>query len=75
MPAFDVHVSLSPAARQPVISFSAVSNNLYEVDCASSLVPPPQWSILAPNLIGSNSVISITDTNAALQRFYRVVAW
>jgi hypothetical protein len=72
VPAFSAHVSLSPGTRQPVISFSAVSNHLYEVDYANSLVAPLQWNILASNLIGSNSVISINDTNTALQRFYRV---
>ena len=70
--AVNVHVSLSPVSRQPVISFSALSNHLYEVDYANSLAPPPQWNILASIPIGSDSVISVTDTNTAVQRFYRV---
>jgi unsaturated chondroitin disaccharide hydrolase len=74
VPAFNVQASLSPVTQYPVISFPAISNHLYEVDYASSLTPPQQWSILASNLIGSNSVISINDTSPASQRFYRVKA-
>ncbi len=74
VPAFNVQASLSPVTQYPVISFPAVSNHLYEVDYANSLTPPLQWSILASNLIGSNSVISINDTISAPQRFYRVKA-
>lgn len=71
---FNIQASLSPATGYPIISFPAVSNYLYEVDYANTLKPPPQWSVLASNLIGSDSVISINDTNPALQRFYRVKA-
>jgi hypothetical protein len=42
------------------------------VDYTDSLTSPPQWSILASNLIGSDYVISVNDTNPAPQRFYRV---
>jgi Bacterial Ig domain/Bacterial cadherin-like domain/Glycosyl Hydrolase Family 88 len=72
VPVFDAQLSLAPVTSQPVISFLAVSNHLYEVDYANSLTPPQLWSVLASNLIGSNSVISINDTNPAPQRFYRV---
>jgi hypothetical protein len=71
---FNVQASLSPVTGYPVISFPAVSNYLYEVDYADSLAPPPPWSILASNLIGSDALISINDTNPAPQRFYRVKA-
>jgi hypothetical protein len=71
---FNVQASLSPVTHQPVISFPSVSNHLYEVDDANSLTPPQQWSILASNLPGLDSVISINDTNSAPQRFYRVKA-
>src|SRR5208282_4462094 len=71
---FNAQASLSPLTGYPIISFPAVSNYLYEVDYANSLTPPPQWSILASNLTGSDSVISINDTNPAPQRFYRVKA-
>ena len=62
VPAFNVQASLSPVTQNPVISFPAISNHLYEVDYANSLTPPLQWSVLASNIIGSNSVISINDT-------------
>ncbi len=71
---FSAQASLSPLTGYPIISFPAVSNYLYQVDYANSLTPPPQWSILASNLIGSDSMISINDTNPAPQRFYRVKA-
>jgi hypothetical protein len=69
---FNAQASLSPATGDPVISFPSVSNYLYEVDYADSLTPPQQWNILASNINGSDSVISINDTNPAPQRFYRV---
>ena len=75
VPAFNAQSSLAPVTRQPVISFPTVSNHVYEVDYADSLTPPPQWNVLAPSLTGSNSVISINDTNPAPQRFYRVKVW
>jgi hypothetical protein len=71
---FDVQASLSPVTGYPVIAFPAISNRLYEVDYANSLTPPQQWSILASNLPGLDSIISINDTNPAPQRFYRVKA-
>lgn len=74
VPAFNVQAFLSPVTSQPLISFPTVSNHLYEVDYADSLTPPQLWSILASNLIGSGSVISINDTNSVPQRFYRVKA-
>jgi hypothetical protein len=48
---------------------------VYEVDYANSLMPPLQWNFLAPYLTGSNSVLSVNDTNPAPQRFYRVKVW
>ena len=71
---FNAQASLSPVTGHPVISFPAVSNYLYEVDYVDGLTPPLQWSTLASNLTGSDSVISINDTNRAPQRFYRVKA-
>jgi Big-like domain-containing protein/glycosyl hydrolase family 88/cadherin-like protein len=69
---FDAQASLSPVTGYPVISFPAVSNYLYELDYADSLTSPQPWSILASNLTGYDSMISITDTNPTPQRFYRV---
>jgi hypothetical protein len=71
---FNAQASLSSVTGYPIISFPAVSNYLYEVDYVDSLMPPLQWNILASNLIGSDAVISINDTNSSPQRFYRVKA-
>jgi unsaturated chondroitin disaccharide hydrolase len=71
---FNAQAAFSPTNHQPAISFPAVSNYLYEVDYTSSLTPPQQWSVLASNLAGSDSVISVNDTNPTLPRFYRVKA-
>ncbi|HEV2438268.1 MAG TPA: Ig-like domain-containing protein [Verrucomicrobiae bacterium] len=72
---FNAQFSLAPATRQPLISFATVSNHVYEVDYANSLTPPIQWSLLPPYLSGSNFVISVSDTNPAPLRFYRIKAW
>jgi hypothetical protein len=74
VPAFNAQLSL-PVTNPPTISFSTVSNHVYEVDYANSLMPPLQWNFLAPYLTGSNSVLSVNDTNPAPQRFYRVKVW
>jgi hypothetical protein len=75
VPAFNAQLSLALVSGQPVVSFPTVSNHVYELDYANSLTPPLQWNFLPPYLTGSNSVISITDTNPASPRFYRVKAW
>ncbi|MFZ1073595.1 MAG: glycoside hydrolase family 88 protein [Verrucomicrobiia bacterium] len=75
VPAFDAQLSLAPVTSWPMISFPTVSNHVYEVDYADSLAPPALWNSLAPDQTGSNSVISVNDTNPAPQRFYRVKAW
>jgi hypothetical protein len=75
VPAFNVQLSLAPVTRQPVVSFPTVSNHVYEADYANSLAVPSQWNALAPFLTGSNSVISVNDTNPSPQRFYRVKVW
>jgi unsaturated chondroitin disaccharide hydrolase len=74
VPAFNAQLS-RPVAQPPMISFPTVSNHVYEVDYANSLTPPLQWNFLAPYLTGSNSVLSVNDTNPAPQRFYRVKVW
>ena len=75
VPGFNAQLSLAPVIHWPVILFPTVSNHVYEVDYANSLMPPTQWNVLVPDLTGSNSMISITDTNLAPRRFYRVKAW
>ena len=69
---FNLQPSLSPDTGNPVISFPAVTNHVYEVDYTDDLTPPSTWSVLASNIIGSNTFITITDTNSLSQRYYRV---
>ncbi len=76
VPAFDLQISLAPITRWAVISFPTVSNHVYQMQYANSLTPSPsQWNILVPYLVGSNTVMSVTDTNPVPQRFYRVRVW
>ena len=76
VPAFNLQLSLAPVTRWAMLSFPTVSNHVYEVDYANSLTPPPtQWNVLVPYLTGSNSTISVSDTNLVPQRFYRVKVW
>ena len=58
-----------------MVSFLTVSNHVYEVDYANSLIPRTQWNFLPHYLTGSDLTMSITDTNPATQRFYRVKVW
>ena len=69
---FNLQPAVSPGTGNPVISFPAVTNHLYEVDYTTDLTPPPVWSVLASNIVGSNTVVTITDTNILSQRYYRV---
>jgi hypothetical protein len=76
VPAFNLQISLAPVTRWAMLSFPIVSNHVYEVEYANNLTPPPtQWNVLVPFFTGSNSTISVTDTNLVPQRFYRVKAW
>jgi hypothetical protein len=76
VPAFDLQISLAPITRWAVISFPTVSNHVYQMQYANSLTPSPsQWNVLVPYLVGSNTVMSVTDTNPVPQRFYRVRVW
>jgi unsaturated chondroitin disaccharide hydrolase len=76
VPAFSLQISLAPVTRWPTLSFPTASNHVYQVQYADSLTPlPTQWNVLVPYLVGSNTVISVTDTNSVPQRFYRVGVW
>ena len=76
VPAFNLQISLAPVAHWATLSFPIISNHVYEVDYANSLTPlPTQWNVLVPYFTGSNSTISVTDTNLVPQRFYRAKAW
>jgi hypothetical protein len=64
-------ISLAPDTRWPTISFPALAGQFYYVQYRDDPVAGP-WSILATNLAGSGAALSVTDTNPAAQRFYRV---
>jgi len=54
------------------ISFPTSATNSYFVQYANSMNSPMTWNVLATNIAGTGSVRSITDTNIASQRFYRL---
>ena len=67
-------ISLSSLTHRPAISFSTAVGKNYFVQCVDSLVPNANWNVLATNLPGSGSIITVQDTNPPAQRFYRVGA-
>ena len=71
---FAAQISLAPDTRWPTISFPTLAGQFYQVQYSDGLAPGP-WSILATNLAGSGAAVSVTDTNPAARRFYRVGAW
>jgi hypothetical protein len=57
-----------------VVQWAATNVGSYQVEVTTSLAPM-SWSNL-PGLgpiAGSNGILSVTDTNAGLKKFYRVV--
>jgi hypothetical protein len=64
-------ISLSTVTHCPVISFPTSAGENYFVQYLDALVPAASWQILATNISGSGSVVSITDTNPPDLRFYR----
>ena len=64
-------ISWSPVTHRPVISFPTAGGKKYFVQFVDSLAPPASWNVLATNLPGTGSVISITDANPPGRRFYR----
>ncbi len=73
-PDVTAQIALDPATLLPVISFPTVSGRLYSVQYKSDPTIPGAWSVLATNLLGSDSIQSIIDTNAAApDRLYRIV--
>jgi unsaturated chondroitin disaccharide hydrolase len=67
-------ISLSPMTHWPAISFPTSAGKNYFVQYLDSLSPQTSWNVLATNIPGSGSVISITDTNPPERRFYRAGA-
>ena len=72
--ALAAQISLAPDTRWPTISFPTLAGQYYHVQYRDGLAAGP-WSILATNLAGSGAAFSVTDTNPAARRFYRVGAW
>jgi unsaturated chondroitin disaccharide hydrolase len=64
-------ISLAPGTHLPTISFPTLTGQFYHVQYRDDLAAGP-WSILATNLAGSGAALSVTDTNPAARRFYRV---
>ena len=48
------------------------ANRTYSLEYTPEMVPT-NWTVLATNIIGTGSAISLADTNAAPRRFYRVL--
>jgi len=65
-------MSLSPFTDWPVISFPTSTGADYFVQYQNSPGSAASWQILATNLSGSGSIISVADTNPPVTRFYRV---
>lgn len=68
---FVTQIALSPATDWPVISFPTSAGANYFVQYQDSISPAGGWQVLATNISGSGSMISITDTNPPVMRFYR----
>jgi rhamnogalacturonyl hydrolase YesR len=71
--ALAAQISLAPDTHLPTISFPTLAGQFYHVQYCDGLAAGP-WSILATNLAGSGAALSVTDTNLAVRRFYRVGA-
>lgn len=69
---FTAQISLAPVTHLPAISFPSTAGRFYQVQYQSSLPGSGPWSSLATNIPGSGSVVSVSDTNPASHRFYRV---
>ena len=65
-------ISISAAGQAATISFPAAEGGSYFVLYTDDLATANPWGTLATNLAGSNTLISITDTNAGSRRFYRI---
>jgi hypothetical protein len=69
--AFTAQIALS-GAKQPTISFPSVSGREYFIQYSTNLLTGGAWKSLATNLPGTGALMSMTDTNPGLSRFYRV---
>jgi hypothetical protein len=67
----ETQISMSPVTHWPAISFPTSVGENYFVQYLDLIAPAASWQILATNIPGSGSVVSITDTNPPGLRFYR----
>ena len=66
--------ALYPVGNAFVLEWSAASNGFYQVESTPSLVPVAWSNVPGMGPIpGSSGTLSATDTNASLQKFYRVL--
>jgi subtilisin-like proprotein convertase family protein len=80
--AFTVFVLPAPSlghaaitATNVTLTWTAPTNDLFQVDWATSLAPPVVWSPFPPVVFSTNGTFTLADTNApnANNRFYRLV--
>jgi hypothetical protein len=69
---FAAQIAVSPAPRSPTISFPTTAGRSYYVQSLSDMPALGAWHLLVTNIAGSGSVMSISDTNLASRRYYRV---
>jgi alpha-tubulin suppressor-like RCC1 family protein/subtilisin-like proprotein convertase family protein len=56
------------------LTWTASTNDLFQVDWATSLAPPVAWSPFPPTVFSTTGTFTLTDTNApTVNRFYRLV--
>ena len=73
-PAFAATAGVNSSNQLPVISFPTTSGYLYDVEYRDATATPGIWSDLATNIVGSDAIMSATDTVPSAARLYRVIA-
>jgi hypothetical protein len=65
-------LEIGPAATSNgwKIFFPSATGRLYRIDVATNLAPA-NWQPLVTNVPGSGAVLDVSDTNAAVPRFFR----
>lgn len=56
----------------PEIRFGSLTGRTYRVLYATNLLGESSWNLLGSAVPGTNGIMTITDTNDAVKRFYRV---
>jgi subtilisin-like proprotein convertase family protein len=79
--AFTVFVLPAPSLQRAAItstnvtlSWTAPTNDLFQVDWATSISPTVIWSPFAATVVSTNGTFTLTDTNAPkVNKFYRLI--